>query len=244
MPIHYRRLLKGALLTLCLIVAATMLRLALEWRQALANIDAMIVTPVVISIPTEAALIVESQPADQAATSVSVPVATPVAELLEPTPVDESAPNLSRAMLTILLLGTDSRPDDTEVTRTDALMLVRIDRDRQQVSILSIPRDLWVSYAGGGEGRINAAYALGERRFGPGGGAAIAKSTVEQLLDIKVDHLYCSTSRAFSRSSSRLVGSRSTSLKQSTIRNTLPKIMAPWRYASKLGHNFSMLNVP
>jgi LCP family protein required for cell wall assembly len=188
MPIHHRRLLKGALLTICLIVAATMLRLAFEWRQALANIDAMIVTPVAISIPTEASLVGEPQPADQVATSVSIPVATPVAELLAPTPVDEPTPNLSQAMLTILLLGTDRRPNDTEVTRTDALMLVRIDRDRQQVSILSIPRDLWVNYAGGGEGRINAAYALGERRFGPGGGAAIAKSTVEQLLDINVDH--------------------------------------------------------
>ena len=51
-------------------------------------------------------------------------------------------------------------------------MLVRVERDTGRVSMLSIPRDLWVTYAGGGEGRINGAYAVGEKRYGPGGGPA------------------------------------------------------------------------
>jgi polyisoprenyl-teichoic acid--peptidoglycan teichoic acid transferase len=56
------------------------------------------------------------------------------------------------------------------------------------VSMLSIPRDLWVEYAGGGEGRINAAYTVGEQRFPNGGGAAVAKATVGNLVGVDVDH--------------------------------------------------------
>jgi LCP family protein required for cell wall assembly len=41
---------------------------------------------------------------------------------------------------------------------TDTIMVVRIDPDTQEASILSIPRDLWVTYGDGGEGKINAAF--------------------------------------------------------------------------------------
>jgi LCP family protein required for cell wall assembly len=166
-----------------------MLRLALEWRQALADIDSMIVTPAAIDLPAEApapaagdTTAADEQPdaSGHAAVEPVQPGAAPAAE--------EAAPALSQPTLNILLLGTDARPSDTEPTRTDALVLVRIARDSGRVSMLSIPRDLWVSYASGGEGRVNGAYAAGEKRYGPGGGAAVAKSTVGRLLDLKVDH--------------------------------------------------------
>jgi polyisoprenyl-teichoic acid--peptidoglycan teichoic acid transferase len=188
MPISQRRLLSGALIVFSLIVAATMLRLAFEWRQALADIDAMIVTPAVIDLPTEA-------PAAPAVERPTLPFNEPERDFA-PTPqpqglapsAEEPPPELSQATLNILLLGTDARVGDVDPTRTDALVLVRIDRDRSRVSMLSIPRDLWVNYPSGGEGRINAAYAIGERRFGPGGGAALAKSTVSRLIGVEVDH--------------------------------------------------------
>jgi polyisoprenyl-teichoic acid--peptidoglycan teichoic acid transferase len=189
MPIPQRRLLSGAFIVFSLIVAATMLRLAFEWRQALADIDAMIVTPAVIDLPTEAPAVPATErptlPLDEHERDFAP---TPQPQVLAPAPAEESTPALSQATLNILLLGTDARADDVDPTRTDALVLVRIDRDRNRVSMLSIPRDLWVNYPSGGEGRINAAYAIGERRFGPGGGAALAKSTVGRLLDVEVDH--------------------------------------------------------
>jgi LCP family protein required for cell wall assembly len=72
--------------------------------------------------------------------------------------------------------------------------------------MLSIPRDLWVSYASGGEGRINSAYAAGEKRYGPGGGAAVAKSTVGRLLDLRVDHFVLINFQGFETLIDRLGG--------------------------------------
>ncbi|ACL26084.1 LCP family protein [Chloroflexus aggregans] len=189
----HRRILIGAATVISVIVVATLLRIGFEWSQALADIDAMIVTPV--ALPTEvvsptAQPITSSeeiygpppppstQPTTLPTTQIDPPSATATAEALK----------LSRPELNILLLGTDARPDDTGPTRTDAIVLVHIARDTGRVSMLSIPRDLWVSYPTGGEGRINAAYAIGEHRFGPGGGAALAKSTVSKLLGIPVDY--------------------------------------------------------
>jgi LCP family protein required for cell wall assembly len=68
------------------------------------------------------------------------------------------------------------------------MLLVRVERDTGRVSMLSLPRDLWVTYASGEEGRINGAYAVGERRFGPGAGAEVAKRTVGNLIGVRVDH--------------------------------------------------------
>lgn len=194
MSLLLRRLVYSALLLISLIVAATMLRLALEWRQALADIDAMIVTPAAIALPETPA----NPPEDQASTQDigagnsgqidSGPSQATVPGSPVPAQASSNAPQLSQETLNILLLGTDARPGDTNPPRTDALVLVRIERDSGRVSMLSIPRDLWVSYPGGGEGRINAAYARGEARFGPGGGASLVKATVSRLLDVKVDH--------------------------------------------------------
>jgi polyisoprenyl-teichoic acid--peptidoglycan teichoic acid transferase len=44
---------------------------------------------------------------------------------------------------------------------TDTIMIVRIDPDTQEASILSIPRDLYVDYGDGGKGKINAAFVRG-----------------------------------------------------------------------------------
>jgi LCP family protein required for cell wall assembly len=203
-----RRLALGAALMISLIVAAAMLRLALEWRQALADIDSMIVTPAAIDLPAHepAPSADDSTPAGeqpgssgQAAIEPAQPGAAPAAD-------EPAAPALSQPTLNILLLGTDARPSDTEPTRTDALVLVRIARDSGRVSMLSIPRDLWVSYASGGEGRINGAYAAGEKRYGPGGGAAVAKSTVGRLLDLRVDHFVLINFQGFETLIDRLGG--------------------------------------
>lgn len=191
MPLSRRRLVLGAVLIISLIGAATMLRLALEWRQALADIDSMIVTPAAIPLPTAAPL---AEQADLTPSSASSDLpAAPEPIVPQPVPAggtaDSSAePMLSRESVNILLLGTDARPEDDGPTRTDAIVLVRIARDGGRVSMLSIPRDLWVTYSTGGQGRINAAYAVGENKFGPGGGAALAKSTVSKLLGVPVDH--------------------------------------------------------
>src|SRR4051812_43461683 len=64
------------------------------------------------------------------------------------------------ARLTILVLGTDQRPDErgSDPGRTDSIMLVSVDRAGSALSLVSVPRDLWVQIPGYGEGRINTAY--------------------------------------------------------------------------------------
>jgi LCP family protein required for cell wall assembly len=88
---------------------------------------------------------------------------------------------------TILILGSDARPDGSKEpganpggpSRSDTIMLWRIGGGRN--ARLSIPRDTVVEIPGHGQQKINAAYAFG--------GAALAIRTVEQYLGIPIHHL-------------------------------------------------------
>lgn len=88
----------------------------------------------------------------------------------------------------VLVLGTDQRPDERALDpgRTDSMMLVSVSRASAGVSLVSIPRDLWVPIPGYGEARVNTAYRTGELDR-PGSGAGLAKRTVGDALGIHVD---------------------------------------------------------
>jgi LCP family protein required for cell wall assembly len=83
----------------------------------------------------------------------------------------------------VLILGSDARPDETARGlrgRTDTLMLLVADRAEPLFATVSVPRDLWVTIAGGhGDERINAAFALG--------GPQVTKQTVSSTLGQPVD---------------------------------------------------------
>ncbi len=90
--------------------------------------------------------------------------------------------------MNILLLGSDSRGATTTVgstaesdQRSDTMMLVHIDADRRNVYVMSIMRDLWVPIPGNGTAKINAALAWG--------GTPLTVQTVEQLLQVRIDHV-------------------------------------------------------
>lgn len=73
----------------------------------------------------------------------------------------------------LLLIGSDTRPSLGDPGRSDTLMLVRMDPQRDFISMLSFPRDLYVPIADGhGTDKINAAYSYG---------ADVTIKTVEQL---------------------------------------------------------------
>jgi LCP family protein required for cell wall assembly len=89
---------------------------------------------------------------------------------------------------TILVLGSDARTEDTaepgsqtigQPSRSDSILLLRIGGGAN--AQLSILRDTVVDIPGHGQNKINAAYALG--------GPALAVETVEQYLDIPINHL-------------------------------------------------------
>jgi polyisoprenyl-teichoic acid--peptidoglycan teichoic acid transferase len=62
---------------------------------------------------------------------------------------------------TILLIGSDHRYAEGEESRSDTMMLVRLDPDKGQTTVMSVPRDLKVQVPGAGTQKLNAAYAVG-----------------------------------------------------------------------------------
>jgi LCP family protein required for cell wall assembly len=89
------------------------------------------------------------------------------------------APTAGRAFTVLLLGSDDDEKFDPKVVLTQSMILVRVDPAAKQVTMLSIPRDLWVPLSTGGTAKIDAAYAYG--------GAAAAIATVEQNFGVRVD---------------------------------------------------------
>ncbi|MFT7586392.1 MAG: LCP family protein required for cell wall assembly, partial [Cellvibrionaceae bacterium] len=91
----------------------------------------------------------------------------------------------------ILLIGNDTPSDggSLETVRTDSLMIVSINRELATASILSIPRDLYVFIPAWRDGRINTAFARGERVGYPGGGPKQLMDTILYNFGIPV-HYY------------------------------------------------------
>ena len=85
--------------------------------------------------------------------------------------------------LNVLVMGVDSNGKDTERftgTRSDSMILVSVDPNKQKVGLISIPRDSRVALANGrGVDKINAAHALG--------GIELAQATVGKLLNVPID---------------------------------------------------------
>src|SRR5437667_12083163 len=81
---------------------------------------------------------------------------------------------------TVLLLGSD---DDSKFKSdhvlTQSMILVRVEPATKHVTMLSIPRDLWVPLSTGGSAKVDAAYSYG--------GAAAAIATVERNFHVHID---------------------------------------------------------
>ncbi len=108
----------------------------------------------------------------------------------EPTPtlIPTSEAREADRRTNILVMGIDRRPGESFISRTDSMMLVSIDPQSEQASILSIPRDLYAVIPGYGRDRINTAFVYGSAGDNPAGGAALAMNTVEYNLGVPVDH--------------------------------------------------------
>jgi LCP family protein required for cell wall assembly len=118
----------------------------------------------------------------QATQDVTVPSPSgspSTAQLFSPTP--SPAPVVSGSPFTVLLLGSD---DDSKFysdhVLTQSMILIRVVPATKQVTMLSIPRDLYVHLSPGGTGKIDGAYSYG------GAGAAIA--TVEEDFGVHVNY--------------------------------------------------------
>ncbi|MCA9931303.1 MAG: LCP family protein, partial [Anaerolineales bacterium] len=120
------------------------------------------------------------------------PAEAPTLVMGEPTPtlIPTTEPWQGEERVNILLMGIDRRPGEAFISRTDTMMLVSIDPKGNSLSILSVPRDLYVLIPGYGRDRINTAFVYGSAGNNPVGGAALALQTVEYNLGVRINHYF------------------------------------------------------
>jgi LCP family protein required for cell wall assembly len=99
----------------------------------------------------------------------------------------------------ILAAGTDSRYPGYRGGLADVIRIVRVDFDTPRVTVLTLPRDLWVELPGIKEeypnlthGKLNTAYTHGipylGRYEGEGGGPGLLAQTIAHNYGLMVDH--------------------------------------------------------
>jgi LCP family protein required for cell wall assembly len=95
--------------------------------------------------------------------------------VIPPSPVD------------ILIMGLDSRGDEGTVTRTDSIMIVGVQASHLNLSLLSIPRDLFIDVPYYGLQRINTINVLAEMEE-IGTGPSLLSQSIENNFDIGIDY--------------------------------------------------------
>lgn len=167
---HYRNWLNGLLMACCLLLVAV-------GAAAAGDIDAE----------------VGIQPRQQATASPTPTL--PIGTFLPPSEpsVTEIPPYAPLAegpaghnILNILLLGSDT-DNPVNAGRTDAIMIVSLNRTAGTASLLSIPRDLFVYIPGHNMQRINTAFGYGENSGGDRDGYAYLKDAILYNLGIRID---------------------------------------------------------
>lgn len=94
-----------------------------------------------------------------------------------------------RDRITVVAMGLTQRT--TEPARTDTVLAIDIDPAHHRISMLSVPRDLWVNIPGYGQGKLAIAYEVG--------GPRLTAYTLEHELGIPVDYTVAMTFRGFTR---------------------------------------------
>ncbi len=100
-----------------------------------------------------------------------------------PLPLVAVPPDISH----VLLIATDGS-SNVKDRNTDIMIVAVVDRGNKQVSLLSIPRDLWVYIPTYGWDRINTAHEIGCREDYPGRGPGLLIDTIEHNFGIPIHH--------------------------------------------------------
>jgi polyisoprenyl-teichoic acid--peptidoglycan teichoic acid transferase len=96
---------------------------------------------------------------------------------------------------TLMLLGSDRRPrnnaEGAAGARSDTIMLIRLDPEKEAIALMSLPRDLKVEIPGRGTDKINMAYEYG--------GPRLTLRTVKRLTGLSINHVINVNFRGFWR---------------------------------------------
>jgi LCP family protein required for cell wall assembly len=99
-----------------------------------------------------------------------------------PAPAKPPPPLASTQRINVLLLGSDNdQKFQQNALLSQTMIVVSIDPRTHQVTLLSLPRDLWVEIPGHPSAKIDLAFAQG--------GAPLARATVEKAFKIPI-HYY------------------------------------------------------
>lgn len=202
---HSRRTLLAVLAGFVLVLALAGLiaypRLQQEWQTPLGpSLDLPTHTPIIPAPAAtqpvaEAALLASATPTEQGAptaTNSPPPTGTP-APTATPQPLCGGP-----ASEIILGVGADNRDNTYLYGLGDVIRVARVDFVNPKVSVLSIPRDLWVEIPGISDhygithGKLNQSYLYGGPGMGyydgPGGGPGLMARTLDLNFGLYVDH--------------------------------------------------------
>ncbi len=105
-------------------------------------------------------------------------------------PIDslKGEPLKDEGVINILLIGSDSRDNGVE-GRSDAIILLSVNRRSKNIYMTSLLRDMYVEIPGHDDNRLNAAYSFG--------GAELLMETIEQNFGIQVNRYAVVNFQAF-----------------------------------------------
>jgi len=145
------------------------------------------------------------------ATLQAAPTAAP---LLQASPLPTFTPQLGLCaappVMNILAVGADTRGDNYNYGLADVIRLVRVDFVNPKVTVLEIPRDLWVEIPdiadnlnGQTHEKLNQAYLYGNPGFGytddPARGPGLLARTLTLNFGAQIDHYAAVNMRTFEK---------------------------------------------
>lgn len=93
-------------------------------------------------------------------------------------------------LVNIMLLGGDDELTEDRSVRTDTMIVVSLNIETGTVSMINLPRDLFVYIPSGKMGRLNTAFGIGKNiGWEPGGGFGLLRQTIFYNFGINV-HYY------------------------------------------------------
>ncbi len=163
-------------------------------------------TPRPTMTPLAVTITLTPSPTVYVAATVPPTFVKPTVALLQPPPLSRAqvtavpspAPRLKSAndIVNVVLTGSDADGTDPgdPSSRTDSMIVVSINRTANSVSMLSLPRDLFVFIPTLGMQRLNDAFIVGESiHYQPGGGFGLLQQTILYNFGIPV-HFYARVS--------------------------------------------------
>ena len=93
-------------------------------------------------------------------------------------------------LINVILLGGDDELTEDQSIRTDTMIIVSLNTETGTVSMINLPRDLFVYIPSGKMGRLNTAFGIGKNiGWEPGGGFGLLRQTIFYNFGINV-HYY------------------------------------------------------